>query len=105
MKSIKPLIGITMGDPAGIGPEVAAKTMAMKQIYEMCRPIVIGDANAMRQAVEIANVTLSIRSIKEVSEAKFEYGSVDVFDLKNVELNQLEHGKISAMAGNAAFEY
>ena len=105
MKSIKPLIGITMGDPAGIGPEVAAKTMAKKEIYEICRPIIIGDANVMKQAVEIAKVTISIRSIAEVSEAKFEFGTADVFNLKNVDLNQFEQGKISAMAGNAAFEY
>ena len=105
MKSKKSLIGITMGDPAGIGPEVAAKTMAMKEIYEMCRPIIIGDTNAMRQAVEIAKVSLAIRSIEEVSEAKFENGTADVFDLKNVDMRQLEHGKTSAMAGNAAFEY
>lgn len=105
MKSIKPLIGITMGDPAGIGSEVAAKTMAMKEIYEMCRPIIIGDANVMKQAVEIAKLTLSIRSITEVSEAKFAYGTADVFDLKNVDMSQLELGKISAIAGNAAFEY
>jgi 4-hydroxythreonine-4-phosphate dehydrogenase len=104
MKLIKPLIGITMGDPAGIGPEVAAKTMAKKEIYEMCRPIIIGDANVMKQTVKIAKAMLSIRSITEVSEAKFEYGAADVFDLNNVDMNQLELGKISAMAGNAAFE-
>ena len=105
MKFKKPIIGITMGDPAGIGPEVAAKTMAKKDIYEMCRPIIIGDANVMKQAVWIAKVALSIRSIAKISEAKFEYGTADVLDLKNVDMKQLEHGKISAMAGNAAFQY
>jgi len=104
MLSVKPIIGITMGDPAGIGPEVAAKTMAKKRIYDICRPLIVGDANAMKHAVKLANVKLEIRSISELSEAKFEYGTVDVFDLKNVDMNQLEHGKISAMAGNAAFE-
>jgi 4-hydroxythreonine-4-phosphate dehydrogenase len=104
MKSIKPLIGITMGDPAGIGPEVTAKTLAKKEIYEMCRPIVVGDAYSMRQAVEIVKMKLEIRSTLKISEAKFEYGTVDVFDLKNVDMDRLEHGKISAMAGNAAFE-
>jgi len=105
MKSNKPIIGITMGDPAGIGPEVAAKTLAKKEIYEMCRPIIIGDANAMRQAVKIAKVKLETRSVLKVSEAKFQFGTVDIFDLKNVAMDQLEYGKISAMAGNAAFEY
>ena len=45
-----PIIGISMGDPAGIGPEICAKTLALKEIYDMCRPIVVGDAGAMRAA-------------------------------------------------------
>lgn len=105
MTKDKPIIGITMGDPAGIGPEVTAKTLAKQEIYEICRPIVIGDANVMKQAVEIAKVKPGVRSIADVSEAKFEYGAMEIFDLKNVAMHQLEHGKISAMAGNAAFEY
>jgi len=93
-----------MGDPAGIGPEIGAKAMARKQIYSLCNPLIVGDANAMKQAVQIADVDINVRSIPEVSKAKFEYGTIDVFDLKNVEIAQLEHGKLSAMAGNAAFE-
>jgi len=93
-----------MGDPAGIGPEVATKTLDRKEIYDICRPVVIGDANAMQQAVDIAKVKLNVRSVSEIAEAKFEFGTMDVFDLKNVDLNQLEHGKISAMAGEAAFQ-
>lgn len=93
-----------MGDPAGIGPEVAAKTLAKKEIYDICRPVIIGDANVMRQAVDIAKVKLNVRSISEVSEGKFEFGTMDVFDLKNVDMKLLEHGKISAMAGEAAFQ-
>ena len=93
-----------MGDPAGIGPEVAAKTLAKKEIYDISRPVVIGDANVMRQAVNIAKVKLNLRSISKINEAKFEFSTIDVIDLKNVDMNQLEHGKISAMAGEAAFQ-
>lgn len=105
MTKSKPFIGITMGDLAGIGPEVAAKTLAKKEIYAICRPVIIGDAEAMRQAIDIAKVNLKVRSISEINEAKFALGTMDVFDLKNVNMSQLEHGKISAMAGNAAFQY
>jgi len=104
MKQTRPIIGITMGDPAGIGPEVATKTLAKKEIYDLCRPIVIGDAEAMRQACDIAKVKLQVRSVSEVADAKFEFGTIDVFDLKNVDMKLLEHGKISAMAGEAAFQ-
>jgi len=100
----KPILGITMGDPAGIGPEIAAKALADKYIYDICRPLVVGDAGVMTEAVKIANVNLAIRPISRVDEAKFEYGVMDVIDLKNVDLSRLEYGKVSAMAGNAAFE-
>jgi len=104
MEKTRPILGITMGDPAGIGPEVAAKTLATKEIFDISKPLIIGDANVMNQAVQIASVNLKVRSVSKVTDAKFEYGTIDVFDLKNVDMDQLEHGKISAMAGNAAYE-
>ena len=100
----KPILGITMGDPAGIGPEVAAKAMAKKEIYDICRPLIVGDAEVMKEAVKIAGVSLEVSAISQVEEAKFEYGIMDVIDLKNVEMNKLVHGKVSPMAGKAAFE-
>lgn len=103
MKSELPVIGISMGDPAGIGPEIAAKTLAMKEMYEISRPLIVGDAAAMEQAAGIAGVDLEVRSITGVSEAKFEFGTMDVVDLGNVDLPNLVHGKVSAMAGEAAF--
>lgn len=99
----KPILGITMGDPAGIGPEIAAKALNRKKIYEICNPIVIGDAKAMEQAAEIAKVNLKVNTIHEVKETKFEYGTIDVYDLHNVDLTKLVYGKVSAMAGEAAF--
>jgi 4-phospho-D-threonate 3-dehydrogenase / 4-phospho-D-erythronate 3-dehydrogenase len=104
MNDERPIIGITMGDPAGIGPEIAAKALAQKEIYEICRPLVVGDAAAMEQAVKIAGTDLKVRAIQEVAEAKFEFGTMDVVDLKDVDLSKLEHGQVSAMAGKAAFD-
>mgnify|MGYP003801456277 FL=1 len=99
-----PIIGISMGDPAGIGPEITAKALAEESVYRICRPLVTGDASAMEQAVRIANVKLGIRPIEQAADAKFKYGTIDVIDLKNVDMNSLIHGKVSAMAGNSAFE-
>ncbi len=104
MENKRPILGITMGDPAGIGPEIAAKAMAKREIYNVCRPLVVGDAAAMKQGIEIAKVSLEVRPISAVEEAKFEFGVMDVIDLKNVDMAQLKHGKVSAMAGKAAFE-
>lgn len=92
-----------MGDPAGIGPEIVAKALNDKATYEKCRPIVTGDAEVMRQIVDILGFSLSINPVLKVSDAKFTYGTIDVYDLKCIDLNAFELGKVSAQAGNAAF--
>ena len=100
----KPIIGITMGDPAGIGPEVAAKALASADIYKISRPLIFGDAKIIADAAKIANIDFSINPVEKISAAKFTVGTIDVFDLKNVDLEKIEFGQISAMAGNASFE-
>jgi len=99
-----PKIGITMGDPAGIGPEICIKALSQQAVYDRCNPMVVGDAEVMKNAVVLLKSNLKINAIQTVSAAKFEYGTVDVFDLKNVVAAELQPGVVSAMAGNAAFE-
>lgn len=101
----KPVLAITMGDPASIGPEIAAKAGAEKKLYDMCNPIVIGDAKAMENAAKISGLEIKIRAIDEPEHAVFEHGTLDIIDLKNVDMKELKYGRISAMCGNAAFEY
>jgi len=101
---MKPKIGISMGDPAGIGPEIIIKTLALPEVYDRCSPIIVGDATVMEKEARSLKTSLKINAIQSVSEAKFEYGTVDVFDLKNVDANELQPGVVSAMAGKAAFE-
>lgn len=100
----KPILGITMGDPAGIGPEVIARALAQKYVYEIARPFVVGDAGVIRQAMDIAKVDISVRIVSSVNEADYEYGTVDVLDLQNVDLESLKLGTVSGMAGKASFE-
>ena len=104
MTDFRPVIGISMGDPAGIGPEIAAKALADKRVYEIARPLIVGDANTIAKAIEIVKVDLEVRAISEVGQAKFEYGNIDVFDLKNVDTDALVYGRVQPMAGKAAFE-
>jgi 4-hydroxythreonine-4-phosphate dehydrogenase len=100
-----PIIGISMGDPAGIGPEICAKTLALKEIYDVCRPIVVGDAGVMANAVRFCGLKLEVAARQAVSEARFALGGVDVFDLKNLPLDQLRHKEVTAAQGRASFEY
>lgn len=101
----KPIVGITMGDAAGIGPEIIAKALSMNEIYEICRPVVIGDSGAVSEGIKTACVELRVNSIKDIDEARFEYGGIDVWDLKNINLKKLVMGRPQAMAGKASVEY
>ncbi|KJD34325.1 4-hydroxythreonine-4-phosphate dehydrogenase [Tamlana nanhaiensis] len=101
---MKPKIGISMGDPAGIGPEIIIKTLALQDVYQRCQPLVVGDAQTMQNEIKSLESSLKINAITEVSDAKFEHGTIDVFDLKNVNTEALKPGVVTAMAGKAAFE-
>lgn len=101
-----PIIGITMGDPASIGPEISLKTLNKKEIYEKCRPVIIGDISVIENAKKYIGLeNLKINPISKISDAIFKYGTIDVYDMNLVDINELELGKVSVMAGNAAFQY
>ena len=106
MASMK-IIGITMGDPASIGPEITAKALSDPSVYERCKPLVVGDVPVMEEALKITGLSgkLKIHTIGDVSEALFEYGTIDVYHMGMVDMDKLQRGKVSAMAGNAAFQY
>lgn len=101
---MKPIIGITMGDAAGIGPEIIVKSLTKDEVYDLCRPLVIGDAAMLERAVRITGVPLTIRRINNGSDASFERGIVDCLDLGLLP-EDLPFGQISAAAGNAAYHY
>ena len=103
--SKRPILGITMGDPASIGPEITVKALSDPAIYEKCSPIIIGDAAVMEAAAGIVGKDVKINAVSDVKEAKFEFGTIDVYDMKLVDMDKLERGVVSAMAGNAAFQY
>jgi 4-hydroxythreonine-4-phosphate dehydrogenase len=100
----QPIIGITMGDPASIGPEIAVKALLNKKIYAICKPLLVGDAEVFRDIVRRLQLPVTINAVSAVAQANFTQGEIDVFDLKNVDISKLQFGEISAMAGNASFE-
>lgn len=100
----KPIVAITMGDPASIGPEIAVKALLDKKVTSICKPLIIGDASVFSQIIDKLQLNTSINKVHSVAEAKFEDGVIDVFDLNNTDINQLQFGEISAMAGHASFE-
>ena len=100
----RPRIGITMGDPAGVGPEVVMKALAHEDVYEECRPFVIGDTRRLARAAQILESGVQVVSVPDPESARFECGSVDCIDLRLVP-DDLPFGKLSAVAGEAAYRY
>jgi len=99
---MKPTLAITIGDPAGIGPEIVAKTLADPETYRICNPIVVGDKHAVNMGIEIAGVSLETNIISSINGAKNEYGVIDLFDLGNIDPEKIEMGKPRAMTGAAS---
>ncbi len=100
----RPILGITMGDPAGIGPEITVKALADETLYEKCRPIVVGDPGVMKAALAVAGrEEMNIHPVHSVAEALFRPGTIDVYDLGLDGMQDIEIGQVSAAAGEAAF--
>lgn len=100
----KPIIAITMGDPASIGPEIAVKALMQESIYAICKPVIIGDAKVFKHIIDLLQLPVKINAIKNIADAKFELGTIDVFNLNNIDIAKLKFGEISAAAGHASFE-
>ena len=101
----KPLVGITMGDPAGIGAEVIAKALAEGGVHDSCRPFVIGSTAAMEAAVRVIGGGTAVRGIAEAGDAAGDAGAIDVLDLENLAYGEVETGQISTQAGRASVEW
>lgn len=99
-----PLIAVTMGDGAGIGPEVIVPALLHPDTLARCRPVVIGDAGRLRQAAAILGVDCDIVSVTAPGEAEFPPGRVNVVDLDLLPAD-LPWGELSALAGEAAYQY
>src|SRR3954454_24404900 len=98
----KPILAITMGDAAGVGPEVIVKSLEHREVYEQCRPLVIGDAERLRQADRICATGLAINTVPlpEIGDAAYQPGKLNCVDLKLISPD-LPWGKLSAEAGEA----
>jgi 4-phospho-D-threonate 3-dehydrogenase / 4-phospho-D-erythronate 3-dehydrogenase len=99
-----PLIAVTMGDPAGIGPEIVAKAFAEEGFRDEGRSLVVGDPEILERAAKLLELPLRANEISEPEEAAFEPGAVDVLAVGEV-LGDLPFGELDARAGDAAFRY
>ncbi len=101
----RPLIAITMGDAAGVGPEVIVKALLLEQIYSICRPLVVGEGTIMQEAIKLVNRPLKLRPVKAAAEAEGQFGTIDLLDLHNLDRREVTVGQICSACGRAAMEY
>ncbi|MBS4535651.1 4-hydroxythreonine-4-phosphate dehydrogenase PdxA [Clostridium sp. D2Q-14] len=101
----RPYIGIPMGDPAGIGPEIVVKSIVDETVNEISRPVIVGEKNTLKQAMKFCNIDLEINIIENVEEGNYKIGVLNLIDLKNVDIDELKVGTVQGIAGRAAFEY
>jgi 4-hydroxythreonine-4-phosphate dehydrogenase len=99
-----PFIAVTMGDGAGVGPEVVVGALVDPASTARCRPVVIGDAGRLRAAAEILGIDVEIAVVEHVADAVFAPGRINVIDLGLLPAD-LPWGQLSPVAGHAAYEY
>ena len=120
MENKRPIVGITMGDPFGNGPEITLTALSDREFYDRCRPIVIGDIASMEYALKVAKKRgtsdVSLREVHSVDVAKFEYGTIDVYSLGIIKKEDIPdtsdlddpqpfHLWATELGGEAAFQY
>lgn len=105
MADILPRVGITMGDAAGIGPEILVKCLADAKLYKICNPVVLGDSRVIQAAVNLTQTELEIRSINTTEMPEAKPGLINVIDYQNVDPETYEMGVVNANNGDAAVHY
>jgi 4-hydroxythreonine-4-phosphate dehydrogenase len=102
----RPLLAITLGDPAGIGPEVIIKALGHADVYEQCRPLVLGDQRILVRAMSwIREVNLTFDVVTDPDQGQYQAGVITLLDLQNADPAAIQPGRVSAAAGRAAVEY
>ena len=102
---MKPFIGITMGDPAGVGPEVILRAIERTELFEICRPIIIGNMEIIKDTARICGISMLINKLDDSLEGGYVDGAVNIIDIAGIDLGVFEKGIISGICGEAAFKY
>ena len=102
MRNTKPIIGITMGDPAGIGPEIILKALKHNSVYRWCFPIVIGDPLVFKRTLKLVHLDRKMKIIKHVSEAEDNSRVINILDI-GVKLGDFKFGEFSSSTGEVSY--
>jgi len=101
----RPLVALTMGDVAGIGPEVIARAWGESPLRALARPFVIGGANVLRRAVTNVGGSAEVVVIHSPEEAEPSDLVIPCLEATLADIDHLPHGKVDARAGRAAYDF
>jgi 4-hydroxythreonine-4-phosphate dehydrogenase len=101
----RPILGITMGDPAGVGPEIIVRALAEPSVASRSQSVVIGAASPMLEVMRLVGSPLTLHPVKGVGACRWAEGTLECLDLANVDMTTVPRGEVSAAAGRAAHEY
>jgi len=100
-----PVIGITMGDPTGIGPEIIVKALSMEELFQACRPIVFGDLEVLSRAIQIQSLSATIEVIEKIPEGGYLPGKIFLVPVSRLDITSLRFGKPDRACEEAMVRY
>lgn len=98
-------IGVPLGDPAGIGPEIVVKSIAKEETNTYANIVVFGNKEILEKAVDVCEVDMKINIIENPQDGDYNNKTLNLVNVDNIDMNKFEPGKVSGMCGKAAFEY
>ena len=101
----KSFIAVPIGDPAGVGPEIVAKSVASKEVSEVANCVIVGNKEIMENAIKITGEDLTINVIEEVEQGDYREGILNLIHIDNMDMSQFAFGKVNGMCGKAAYDY
>ncbi|SFJ31340.1 4-hydroxythreonine-4-phosphate dehydrogenase [Terrisporobacter glycolicus] len=98
-------IGVPLGDPAGIGPEIVVKSIAKEETNTYANIVVFGNKEILEKAIAVCKVDMKINIIENPQDGDYNNKTLNLVNVDNIDMNKFEPGKVSGMCGKAAFEY
>ena len=98
-------IAVPIGDPAGVGPEIVAKSVASKDVTAAAKCVIVGNKEVMDNAIKITGENLTVNVIDDVEQGDYREGILNLIHIDNMDMSQFAFGKVSGMCGKAAYDY
>ncbi|SDT97491.1 4-hydroxythreonine-4-phosphate dehydrogenase PdxA [Desulfobacula phenolica] len=101
----RPVIGITMGDPVGIGPEILVKALNDSTLYAVCKPLILGDSHIIKKALSLLNISKNINIIDDPEQGQYQSGTLDIMDISTIDTNKSDLSYPTVETGTAMQKY